>query len=151
MSHERISLNSVFLLLLVNFVSVFRLELINISLIVSIRPNHTHLDGFQQFVLLSQFIEITFFAFTNRINILNLKLSSDRLVILAKGFSKLPNLHMLLKQKSSSLPRNLALRTVRKSLTVFSAKVNLLYLLYSTAQRCYLLHLIKENHFLKKF
>ena len=34
---------------------------------------------------------------------------------------------------------------------VFSAKVNLLYLLYSTAQKCCLLHLIKENCLLKTF
>ena len=33
---------------------------------------------------------------------------SDKLVIVAKGFLKLPNLHMLLTQKSPSLPRNLA-------------------------------------------
>ena len=39
------------------------------------------------------------FSFVNRINLLNLE-SSDRLVIVAKGFLKLPNLHMLLKQKS---------------------------------------------------
>ena len=37
MFHERISLNSVVLLLLVNFVSGFRLELMYISLIVSIK------------------------------------------------------------------------------------------------------------------
>ena len=46
--HERISLNSVLLLLLVNFVSGFRLELIYISLIISIRSNLIHLHGFQQ-------------------------------------------------------------------------------------------------------
>ena len=34
---------------------------------------------------------------------------------------------------------------------VFSTKVNLLYLLYSTAQKCCLLHLIKENCLLKNF
>ena len=51
-------------------------------------------------------------------------------------FLKLPNLHMLLKQKSSSLPRNLALRTFGELLIVFSTKVNLLYLLYSIDQRC---------------
>ena len=39
MFHWRISLNSVLLLLLVNFVSRFRLELMYISLIVSIRSN----------------------------------------------------------------------------------------------------------------
>ena len=54
-------LNSVLLLLLVKFVSWFRLELMYISLIVSIRSNLTHLYGFQQLVLLPLFIEITFF------------------------------------------------------------------------------------------
>ena len=34
---------------------------------------------------------------------------------------------------------------------VFSTKVNLLYLLYSTALRCYLLHLIKQNCLLNTF
>ena len=36
-------------------------------------------------------------------------------------------------------------------LIVFSTKVNLLYLLYSTGWRCYLLHLIKQNCLLKIF
>ena len=84
---------------------------------------------------------MTFFVFTNRINLLNLKQSSDRLVIVAKGFLKLPNLHVLLKQKSPSLPRNLALGTFGELLIVFSTKVNLLYLLYSTDHRSCLLHL----------
>ena len=42
----------------------FRLELMYMSLIVSIRSNLTHLHGF---------IEITFFICTNRINLLNLQ------------------------------------------------------------------------------
>ena len=54
-------------------------------------------------------MEITFFVCTNRINLLNLKQSSGRLVIVAKGFLNLPDLHILLKQKGPSLPRNLAL------------------------------------------
>ena len=41
-----------------------------------------------------------FFVCANRIILLNLKVSSDRLVILAKWFLKLPNLHMLMKQES---------------------------------------------------
>ena len=53
----------------------------------------------------------------------------------------MPNLRMLLKQKSPSLPRNLALGTFGKLLIVFSTKVNLLYFLYSTDRRCCLLHL----------
>ena len=47
-----IFLNSVLLLLLLNFLSRFRLELMYISLTESIRSNLTHLDGFQVFVLL---------------------------------------------------------------------------------------------------
>ena len=39
--------------------------------------------------------------------------SSDRLVIVAKGFLKLPNLHLLIKQKGLSLPRNLVLETLQ--------------------------------------
>ena len=58
---------------------------------------------------------------------------------------------MLLKQKSPSLPRNLALKTFGELLIMFSKKVNLLYLLYSSAQRCCLLHLIKQNCLLKTF
>ena len=70
--------------------------------------------------------EVTFFVCTKRANLLNLKWSSDTLVIVAKGFLKLPNLHLLIKQKSPSLPRNLALGTFGKLSIVFSTKVNLL-------------------------
>ena len=61
------------------------------------------------------------------------------------------NLHMLLKQKSPSFPRNLALGTFGELLIVFSTKLNLLYLLYSTDRRYCLLHLIKQNYLLKTF
>ena len=50
--HGKIYCSSVLLLLLVNFVSGFRLELIYISLIVSIRSSLTHLHLFQLLVLL---------------------------------------------------------------------------------------------------
>ena len=46
--------------------------------------------------------------------------------------------------KDQSLPRNFAVRTFDKLLIV-STKVSLLYLLYSTVQRCCLLHLVKQN------
>ena len=72
MFHGRISLNSVLLLLLVNFVSWFRLELMYISLIISMRSNLSHLHGFQQLLLLPWFIEITSLVCTYRINLLNL-------------------------------------------------------------------------------
>ena len=42
---------------------------------------------------------------------------------------KLPNLHILIKQKSPLLPKNLALRTFGELLIVFLTKINLLYLL----------------------
>ena len=46
MLHGRISLNAVLPLLLVNFVSGFRLELLYISLIESTRSSLSHLHGF---------------------------------------------------------------------------------------------------------
>ena len=51
MFHGSISLNSVLLLLLVNFVSEFSLELMYISLIGKIKSSFTHLHGFQLLVL----------------------------------------------------------------------------------------------------
>ena len=102
----------------------------------NIMSSLTHLHGFQLLVLLPQFIEITFFISTNRKNLMNLKSSLNRLIIVAKRFLKLPNLHMSIKQKSPSLPRNLAHGTFDKLLIVFSTNVNLLYLLHSTTQRC---------------
>ena len=63
----------------------------------------------------------------------------------------LPNLQIILKQKSPSLPRNLAFKTFGELLIVFSTKVNLLYLLYSLPLQCCLLHLIKQNCWLKTF
>ena len=126
-------------------------ELKYISLTENIRSGLTHLHGFQLLVLLPQFIEIIFSVCTKRINLLLLKQSSDWLVIVAKEFLKLRNLHMLIKQKSPFLPRNLALVTFGELLIVFLTKVNLLYLLFSMAWRCCLLHLIKENCLLKTF
>ena len=55
------------------------------------------------------------------------------------------------KIKNPSLLRNFPLWTFGKLLIVFLTKVNLLYLLYSTAQCCCLLHLIKWNCLLKTF
>ena len=52
---------------------------------------------------------------------------------------------MSIKQKSPLLPRNLALVTFGELLIVFSTEVNLLYVLYSIARSCCLLHLIKQN------
>ena len=64
MFHWMISLNSVLLLLVVNFVSGFGLELMYICLLESIRSSLSHLNGFQLPVLLAWFIEITYFVCT---------------------------------------------------------------------------------------
>ena len=58
---------------------------------------------------------------------------------------------MLIKQKNPSLPINLTFGRFGELPAVFSTKVKLLYLLYSTARRCCLLHLIKQNYFRKTF
>ena len=57
----------------------------------------------------------------------------------------------LIKQNTLLLPRNLAVVTFGELLIVSSTKVNLLYLLYSTAQRCCLLHLIKQKLYAENF
>ena len=49
----------------------------------------------------------------------------------ASNQCKLPNLPMLIKQKSLSLPSNLALGTFGELLIMFSRKVNLLYPLFN--------------------
>ena len=92
-----------------------------------------------------------FFVCINRINLLNLKESLDSLQIVGKGFLKLPNWHMLIKQNDPSLLRNMAIKILAKFLIVFSTKVNLLYLLYSTVPEDLSLHLIKQNCLLKTF
>ena len=63
----------------------------------------------------------------------------------AKGFLQLPNLYMLLKQKSPLLPRNLALGTFGKLLIVFPRKINLSYLF------CSMTASDKANLFAKNF
>ena len=71
--HGRIPLSSVLLLLLVSFLSGLGLELMYISLTENTRSSLIHLHGFQLLVLLAQFIEITFFVCTKRINLPILK------------------------------------------------------------------------------
>ena len=51
--------------------------------------------------------------------------------------------------KTHLFPETWLLGLFGELLTVFSTKVNLLYLLYSTTWRCYLLHLIKQIFLLK--
>ena len=137
------------LLLLVNFMSEFTLELMYIPhRKYQVKPHSS--SWFSSACAAAIVHRNHFFRLHEKDKSSESKVKFDRLVIIAKGLLKLPNLHML-KQKSPSLPRNLALGTFGKLLIVFSTKVNLLYLLYSTAWRCCLLHLIKQNCLLKTF
>ena len=113
---RRISLNLVLLLVVVNYVSGFRLVLMYISCIISIGLSHAHLPSFY---LLSAIVHRNrFFRCTNNKSSeskVNFRQTSNR----CKRFLKLPNLHMLIKQKSSPVPRNLALGTFGE-LSVFN-------------------------------
>ena len=128
------SLNLVLLLVLVNFVSEFRQELRYISLRkYQFKPYSSPWLS----AACAAAIEIIFFFVPK--------------VIVAKAFLKLPSFHIPVKQKIPLLPRNLILGTFGILLIVFSTKGNQLYLLYSTAWWCCLLHLIKKNYLLKTF
>ena len=83
MFHGRISLNSVLVLLLVNFVSGFRLKLMHIypSSKVLGQPHSSSWFSAARAAAIAQ----RNFVCMNRINLLNLKYSSDRVVIAAKG------------------------------------------------------------------
>ena len=72
-AHGIISIHFLLLLLLVNFISEFRLKLMYIFLTINIRSSLTHLDGFQLFVLLPYLIEVTLFVCANIINLLRPK------------------------------------------------------------------------------
>ena len=138
------------LLPLVYYVSAFRLELMYISLIVNIRPSLTHTHGFKLLVPLPQFIEITCFIYTKRINLLNLKRSSEsNLCKSVLGAAKLAYANKTKKSITSQKLGSLDFWRIAK--TVLSIKVNLLYLLYVTAWRRFLLHLIKQYCSLKTF
>ena len=75
---------------------------------------------------------------------MHLKWNSDRLVNVVKG-SWSYKLACANKKESLSTPKNLALVAFDKLLIVFSLKVYLLYVLYLTDLRLYLLLLTKLN------
>ena len=130
MFHGRISLNLMLLLLLVNFLSRISLELIYISPIQNIRSTLTRLHGFSAACRAATVHRNHFFHLYEKDR------SSDSKV----KFRQVSN-HCKRVLEAAKLayanplpPRNLALMTFGKLLIVFSTKVNMLYLLYSTAQ-----------------
>ena len=140
----RISLNSVLLLL-----SEF-CEWVQVGIDVYIINNRSvlaHLNGFQLLVLLLIAHRNYFFCLyqQNKSSESKVKFrqaSNLDKIVLAAGKLAYAN-----KTKES----NLVFGTFGELIMVFSTKVNLLYPLYSMAQRCCLLHLIKEIFLLKTF
>ena len=119
------------LLLLVYFVSGFRLELMHVPhLKYQVKPHSStwfSADCAADIVHRNHYFrlcqqnkssksKVMFRQASNRCNCCQLQ--------------QLPLLHMLLKQNSLSLPRNLALGTFGELLIVFLTKINQLYLLY---------------------
>ena len=151
MFHGRISLSSVLFLLFVSFCDWFQVG-INVYI-----PHRKYQVKPHSSLWFSAACVASIVHRNHCFRLYQLDTSSDSKVKLrqasnrCQGFLKLPNLHMLIKQISPLLPRNLALMIYGKLLMVFSAKVNLLDLFYSTAQRCCLLHLMKQNCLLKTF
>ena len=78
MFHGRVSINFMLRLVVKNFVSRSRLELMYVSLIVIITWSLIHVHGFQLLVLLSYLIEIASFVCINRINLLQVKFRKAR-------------------------------------------------------------------------
>ena len=105
----------------------FWLESLNMSFNWKYHPNLIHLHDFQLLVLLPFVIEIAFFS--NKVNLLCLRPSLDRLVIAAKEFLSLPNISVLIK-RSLTLPRNLIF--VNSVKVKYPLKVNLLFFLRVT-------------------
>ena len=133
MFHGKISLSLVLLLLLVNFVSGFRLELIYTYIPhckYQIKPlSSPWFTGAYAAAIVHR---NHFFHFYQQNKSSESKGKFREASNVAKVFLKLPNLHMLIKQNSLSLPRDLALGTFGELLIVFSTKL-ICYILYSSA------------------
>ena len=71
------------------------------------------------------------------------RVGSDELLIFAKGFLKLTNPFILIKQEILSRSKNLAIAIFGKLLRVFLRKVNLLFLFSLIFLRCHLLYFVK--------
>ena len=102
------------------------------------------LHNFWWFVLLLKLIEITSFAYTFKVNLFCLRSNIERLVIISKGFLKLPELLMLINQGRLLTLRNFVLVTFTELLIVFSTNFNQLFPLYWMVLRWLLLHLLKS-------
>ena len=125
--------------------SGFGLELMYISLIISMRSNLTDPHTFQQLVHRNHFFHL--YQQNKSKSKVNFRQVSNH----CKRGLETAKIAYPTQTKGSITTQKLGSRTFRKLPIFFSIKVNLLYLLYSTTQRCCLLHLIKQNYSLKTF
>ena len=124
--HGTIYLNSM-LLVILDFVSVFKLELMYIPLYPKYQAEPHSSPWFSVAACAAAIAHRNpFFYLYQQNKSSESKVKLRQALIIAAGFLKLSNLHLLIKQKIVSLPRNLACRTFHKLLIVFSTKAYLL-------------------------
>ena len=153
MFHRRISLSSVLLLLLVNFLSRFRSELMYISLPHRKYQVKPHSSSWFSAACAAAIVHRNhFFLLHQR------EKSSDSKVKFRQAINRCKRVLETAKRAYSNKTKKFI--TSQKlgscdfwwiAIIVFSAKVYLLYLLYSTGRSCCLLHMIKQNCLLKIF
>ena len=148
MFYGRIYLTWMILLLKLCLRSEFRFKLMYVCLIESIRSILLYLHVFNLLLLLSM-QEISSITATNRTDMLWQRTSSERTIIIAKGFVNLQKLLKLTKQLSLSSPENLVFVTFCGLQVVFLTMVTLLFILY--LMRSYLLYLMEQRCLLKSF
>ena len=140
----KISLNLLLLLLLVYFCNGFKLDLMYISLIVSIRSSLTHLLIFSCLCCCHSYRNhFLVFYQQNKCakSIAKFRRASNR----CKRVLEAAKRAYANKIKSQSMHKNLPVWTFDELPVLFSTKVNPLYLLCSMAQGCCLFRQIKQN------
>ena len=150
MFHRKISLTSVLLLLLVNFVSGFK---VGIDVYISHRKDQVKPHSspwFSADCAAAIVYKNHFFHLYQKDKSSDSKVKFRQASNHWKRVLEAAKLAYANKTKESIMSQK-HLMTFGKLLTVFSTKVNLLYLLYSMAWRCCPLHLIKQNCLLKLF
>ena len=139
--HERVSLNPVLLLLLVNFVSDFRLELMCISL--NIKP---HSYPWFSAACAAAIVHRNHFFCVHQQN-----KSSESEVKYRQASNRCKRVLDAAKLKYATITKESITSDKLGSRDFWTTKLNLLYLLYSAAWRFWLLHLIKQKLFTKNF
>ena len=136
--------------MLVNFVSGFRLELMYISLIVNIRLNLNHLHGSRSLYCCHNSSK-SLFLFESESTEFECNVKVRQASNRCKRVLEAAKLEYATKKKESIPSQKLGSRDFWRIANSVLNMVNLLYLLYSTARRCCLLQLIKQNCLLKTF